>query len=125
MSVGKVPKQVAKQDPQVCQPRSESQHLCLNCGRRHSYIRQQPSLIMIWSLFLYWAVYGSIIVSLVVVSSLKIMSDVKKSIQEVLLVSVFVYLSWNLSNWIWKKFIPSYIKEKVDPTKKAVFYNRM
>lgn len=76
---------------------------------------------MIRSVILYWSLFFSILVPLYVVSTIKSLSEVKSIVTDSLLLSVFIYLSWNISGWIWRKMIPSIVKDKIDPRNKGVF----
>lgn len=75
---------------------------------------------MIRSVILYWSLFFAILIPLYVISTIKSFSEGKGIICDSLLLSVFIYLSWNISSWIWRK-APSFFKEKINPSKKAVF----
>lgn len=75
---------------------------------------------MIRSVILYWSLFFAILIPLYVISTIKSFSEGKRIICDSLLLSIFIYLSWNISSWIWRK-APSFLKEKINPNNKAVF----
>lgn len=75
---------------------------------------------MIISLLLFWGIFSLIFLSLLLISSLNLLASLVNSIASCLLVSLFAYSSWQLTNYVWRK-VDAIPKEKICPKKKAVF----
>lgn len=72
---------------------------------------------MIVSLLLFWSIFGGFLFGLY--SFISVFATAKYVYSDFLILASFVYLAWNLSNWVWKK-VP-FPKEKVSTKGRAVF----
>jgi NAD(P)-dependent dehydrogenase (short-subunit alcohol dehydrogenase family) len=72
---------------------------------------------MIVSLLAFWSIFGCFLFGLY--SIVEIHSIIRYIYTDFLILASFVYLSWNFSNWVWKK-VP-FPKEKVSTEDRAVF----